>query len=1351
MDVRRKRSGSWAGAVAILLGLMICLGWAATQAAAQTSGEGAIVGTVRDTTGALIANAKITATDNATGIATVRMSSSSGFYAESPLPPGTYTVQVEATGFKTYVQENLVLDALQTLGFDPVLSVGTAKETVTVTGAPPVLHTEDATLGLTMENETYTNLPIQMNGTQRDPTAFGVYTPGAQSANNGGRLPIVGGTGSYLGQLYLDGMPAETVTQQGDNRLVSLTVDLDAVDQFQLMTSAYPAQYMGAGAENFTLKSGGNKFHGQASDFVRNTIFDSWGFTAPFSTTHNAAGATIQAPKPIEHQNEMSYSGGGFIPHTGHKVFFYAAYLKYHYRKGASYSLYTIPTSSMVQGDFTELVTTSSSSPVNPIAGQSGTGATNPAFLFNPLTNTNNTASCAGISNTAWCRQPLQGAKPGTGVTSNNVIPSNLISPIAKAMEAWFPAPTNPAVLTNNYLGGYPGGYDNHAIDWRVDYDISAKQRISSVGAMGVENYLNNFSSPFFPLPYTGGDLAQIYPKDYVIGDTYTFSPNLVNQLKYSFTRFFQNIHNSTQGTTAFEPATLGMTNIPPGQAGQEFPGQSFASAPFSTGFQTWTTNSSSTSTQLTTPNNYAITDNIDWTKGKHSLTLGLTYQFQDDNNANPATYSGFMGFAYNANSTATFSSTGAITTGTVGAYMGTSTSPYGNSYASYLLGAIGGTPTLGLQPVSELAGRFKPFAPYAEDIIKLTPKLTLDLGLRWDYLPPFHEAQNRWTFLNPALTNPLTNTPGLLQFAGNWGGAGVSCGGCKTPVKTYWLHFGPRASVAYQIEPKIVLRAGFAQVYTQAGGVGGRGGAAGGTGQTGFNMTASGSPEITTGIASAPSYYLNNSTGFTSAGAANTSLFGPGYNYPAAPTPGVAAQELNTGNYVCPSSGIGPGGNPCTVGKVVTAGSVSFADPYISGRAPEFVMWNAGFERSITPDMTLSINYVGNESHFIINSGTNGSNPRGYWVNQLDPKYLVALGPVKSTTGTPVLTAAATTANVALAAAAMPGISAPSFFTAAAAVSSSATIAQMLTAFPQYSGVSDTWGTNVGNFSYEAVQVVLNQRMSHGLNFNFNYTFSKNIGDDGSFRSGYYIPAAALSNNTGGQSWPQDRIDRSYTVVSVPNKINAFGVYQLPFGKGHIGGNNAITRWVAGGWQLSGIYTFTQGTPIGVTWSSGCTDTPGQGQCMPDINPSYPNKSAHINGKWGNGPNGFTACNLGINAIGQTGCKAIQYLDVTAFQISQSVFPSTSTPQYLLGNAPREHPFQLRGPYTWNIDSGLRRSFPIREGMNLVVEADALNTLNHPTFGGPSSGWAVGSSSFGSISGTSGARDWQFAGHFNF
>jgi hypothetical protein len=1338
MNVRRRRSGSWANAVAILLGLAICLGWAATQAAAQTAGEGAIVGTVKDASGAVIPNAKVTATNNATNIATTRTSSAAGYYAISPLPPGTYSILVTAADFKTLNQENVVLDALQTLAFNPVLAVGASTQTITVTAAPPVLETENATLGMTMENETYSNLPLQMNGNQRDPTAFGVLTPGAQGANNGGRLPIIGGTGSYLGQLYLDGMPAETVSQQGDNRLISLSMNLDAVDQFQLVTSSPPAEYMGAGAENFTMKSGGLKYHGQFSDFVRNTVFDNWGFTAKAATVKNAQGVVSQAPKPIEHQNEMSMSAGGYVPRTGKKLFFFVAYDKFHYRKGASYALYTIPTALMVQGDFTELVG-------NPGSGQSGTGASNPAFLFDPTSNKCTGSSCS--------RLPLQGTKPGSGVVSNNVIPANMMSPISKAMQQWMPAPSNPGVLANNYLGGYPGGYDNHATDWRVDYDLSARNRISSVGVMGVENYLNNYGAPLLPLPYTGGDLAAIYPKDYVVGDTFTISPNLVNQLKGSYTRFFQNIHNSTQGNAAWGPTALGMTNIPAGQGGQEFPGASFANTVgFGTALQTWTTNSSSTSTQLTTPNNYAYTDNLQWLKGKHALTFGLTYQFQEINNANPATYSGFLGFAYNALSTANYGATyanGVVTgqsntlstggSGAIGAPGTTAATagPSGYSYASFLLGAIGGSPSLGLQPVSEEGGRYKTIAPYAEDIFKLTPKLTLDIGIRWDYLPPYHEVQNRWTFLNPSLTNPLTGTPGMLQFAGHYGGAGVSCQ-CKTPVQTYWKNWGPRVSFAYELNPKTVFRGGFAQVFSQGGGVGGRGGASGGTGQTGFNMSANGATEASTGAAAGPSYYLNNSAAFTTLGLANASLFGSGFVYPSAPTPGVAAQELNTGFYLNSSN------------KVVSAGSVSYADPYISGRAPEIEMVNAGFERGLTSDMTLAVNYVGTESHFIINSGTNGANARGYWAGQLDPKYLAGLGAVKDSTGkNPLLTSAATAANVAILQANMPGSPALQYFENAAAVSSSATITQMLLAFPQYSVVNDTWGVNVGNFSYQSLQITLNQRTSHGLTFNVNYTFSKNIGDDGSFRSGYNIPAAAMSG-TGTTNWKADRIDRSYTDISIPSYLKAFGVYELPFGQGHIGSDSRLVRWAAGGWQFSSIYTIQQGAPILVTWT-GCTAAVGQ--CMPDINPNYAGSSAHINGKWGSGPNGFNTCNLGINAVGQTGCTAIHYLDNTAFQAPQNI-STASAAQYLIGNAPRAAAMNLRSPYNWDVDAGLRRTIPIHENVKFVFEADCLNVWNHVTFGSPAAAWTAGSTSFGNITGiqaSPGPRDFQFAGHLNF
>ena len=141
------------------------------------------------------------------------------------------------------------------------------------------------------------------------------------------------------------------------------------------------------------------------------------------------------------------------------------------------------------------------------------------------------------------------------------------------------------------------------------------------------------------------------------------------------------------------------------------------------------------------------------------------------------------------------------------------------------------------------------------------------------------------------------------------------------------------------------------------------------------------------------------------------------------------------------------------------------------------------------------------------------------------------------------------------------------------------------------------------------------------------------------------------------------------------------------------------------------------------------------------------------INGKFGSGPNGYNICNLGINALGQTGCAKIQYLTPTGFSTPQNISAVSGQAQYLIGNAPRTLPYGLRNAYTWDADAGLRRSFPlIREGLSFVFEADALNVWNHVTFGSPTASWSSGSTTFGTITSASGTpRDWQFAGHINF
>ncbi len=1290
--------------------LLFCFG-IASPARAQTGGEGGIQGTVADSTGAAIPNATVTATNNATGVTEKRQTTGAGLYTISPIVPGTYTVTATAQGFDTVTQKNLTVNALVMTPLDLTLTVGSTATEVTVTSEPPQLETTNATLGMTIENAAYSGLPLIMNNAQRDPTAFATLAPGAQG---GARLPVIGGTGNYLGQLYLDGLPAETVSQQGDNRLVSQAVSVDAVDQMQVVTSTPPAEYSGAGSENFTMKSGGLKYHGSVQDFIRNTALDAWQFTK---------GAT----KPVDHQNELSATIGGHVPGTN-RIFFFFAYDRYHNRTAATAVTTTVPTLQMRQGDFSQLTCLTIANPADRLTcatagGPSGTtgtvtyGSTPPItetpYLFDPTNN-----NCGGTD----VRCPFEGTK--NGVPSYNVIPQNYISPIALKMEQFLPTPTNSDVV-NNYTAGESGGFDNHAYDWRVDFDVSPKHRISTVGAMGTVNYLNNFNTPYLPLPYTGGDFANIYPKVFDVEDAYTVSNSIVNQLKFGFVRFYQNIHNTTQGVSTYSPTTFGITNLPQGQAGEEFPGATFsATKQFGTVQQYWTGTTTapgnSVATQVTTPNNYALVDNLQWVKGAHSLTFGVILQWQEINNANPATYTGVMGFTYNGNSTAQFN--GSAVSNVASGY----------SYADFLLGAVGGTPSLGLQPVAEVGGRYRPIAPYVEDTWKVNSKLTVDAGLRWDYLPPYHEVKNRWSFMNPNITNPATGTPGAIQFAGNYGGAGVSCD-CSTPVHTYWKNWGPRIGITYSTDPKTVFRIGAGRVFSQGGGVGGRGGAFNGTGQLGFNTTAIAPAEVTTGATAGPSFFLNNSAYFQSIGRSNTAL---GFTYPTPPTPSAASQILNTGHYV----------NPAT-GKPVTPSTASYADPYFSSRAPDFMFYNAGVERAITNNMTLAINYVGNQSHHLINSTNTGTGTaRGYWSNQLNPVYLVGLGPGKDSTGKqPLLTAPATSANVAIAQGLMSGINIPSFFIAAAnAGDTTATIAQGLVAFPQYSGVSDTWG-NVGNFSYNSLQVTLQQRLAHGLTFNFNYTWSRNVGDDGPYRNGFDIPSGAVSGTT--RSYKQNRIDRSETAMSTPNVIHAFGVWDLPFGRNHIGGSNWAVRTLAGGWSLGSIYTYASGTPVQITYA-GCT-SPLQGQCMPDANPSFFG-SARINGNYGDGPGGRTAANIGH----------VQYINPAAFTAPAAVNPNTFitgtttkvTQLTLIGNAPRTGAFDLRNPIQWDLDSNLRRSIPVGERLALVIEVDAFNVFNHPLFGNPNAVW--NSSTFGEVTGMATGyrpRSFELAGHITF
>jgi len=311
------KGARWIFRMAFAAALLVGAGLLWTPAMAQTGGQGAISGTVTDPSGALVPNATVIARNNGTGVETRRTASSGGLYNISPLIPGTYTVTVTASGFSTFKQENLVVEALSNVGLNVSLKTGSQNETVTVTDQPPSIETTNATLGGTIDNNLITKLPIMITGLQqRDITQFSNLLPGAQ-VSPGGRSSTIGGTGQRLGELYVDGLPITTQSQQGDNRPVFNLIPLEAIDQVNVVTSGFSAEYQGAGLENYTLKAGTNTYHGVVFGYFRNTAFDAWSFSSKpgggntQKVLQNGQLVTVPGPKPAEHQTELGFSVGG--------------------------------------------------------------------------------------------------------------------------------------------------------------------------------------------------------------------------------------------------------------------------------------------------------------------------------------------------------------------------------------------------------------------------------------------------------------------------------------------------------------------------------------------------------------------------------------------------------------------------------------------------------------------------------------------------------------------------------------------------------------------------------------------------------------------------------------------------------------------------------------------------------------------------------------------------------------------------------------------------------------------------------------------------------------------------------
>jgi hypothetical protein len=714
------------------------------------------------------------------------------------------------------------------------------------------------------------------------------------------------------------------------------------------------------------------------------------------------------------------------------------------------------------------------------------------------------------------------------------------------------------------------------------------------------------------------------------IHDSYVIAPTLINQASVSFSRLWIPLTDPTANGNY--PSKAGLTGLPAGFASTAFPDISFTgnNAPVS-----WGGTNSHVFNEA--QNTVDFQNNILWTKGRHNFTFGFQWQTLQDNE----TFALNAAFTFSNNETAQFVN---------GALSGTT----GLGYASYLLGAVDGSSNT-QDSVAETGGRYKTYAFYVQDDFKVSSRLTLNLGLRWDIWSPFTEVANRMSFLNPALPNPVAGgIPGALQFSGN----GTDSCHCATPVQQHNINPGPRLGAAYRLDDKTVVRAGYSIFYAHAGGVGGRTNGRQGLSQVGFNGT-----NAQSSVASGqPAYIWDNGV--------PSIAFAPPYINPSYGIGFITAAAAAAAGapFAGPSTAIG----------------MTYGDPAFGGKAPYYEDWNLNVQRSLTKNLMLSVSYSASAGHWLPGAGVAGP-----FTNQIPVQYLPLQGTLSSTLSP---------ATLATVQALFPSFNTPfPNFTG--------TVAQALRPFPQYGGISDPW-LDVGNSTYNSLQISLSQRLSSGLAFMFNYTYSKELDD-----------------LAGVRDPNKDFLEKGPGAIDHPTVVSATFLYQLAFGAGHkLNSSSRPLSALISHWQFSGIFTYQGGGPLTITGT--CT---GGGiidaSCYPNFAPGF---SGSV---WQNG------------TPGTGNITTTSYLNKAAF---------IDALPYTEGNIARSAPLGLFAPHNMDVDLSVRREFVMRERIRVALQADAFNVNNAVHFAAPGTG--IDSATFGIFSSMANSpRKLQFSARLSF
>ena len=647
-----------------------------------------VTGSLRDPSGALIVGSTVTAVSVDSGRIWSTVSNADGIYTVTALPPGRYTIKVQASGFKSLVTNAITLDVNQVARVDLTVELGATADTVSVTGVAPLLDTETSQLGSVVTGTTTVNLPLNgRNFAQLTLLAPGVTYYDSDSftngLNNGGvntasGRPLVNGNRAQSDNFRLDGLDIN----EAEDNLIAYYPSIDAIEEFKLITTNPPAEFGNSEGAiiNVTMKSGTNSFHGTAFEFFRNGALDANTFF----------GNTTGLPNPHFVQNIFGAAIGG--PIKKNRLFFFTDYQGWQRGTGVTASVRT----------------------VIPLAWRVGNFGSLAKQLYNPYSQITTTAANGAVS---YVRQPF----------ANNQIPLSMIDPVASNLfsyQNYYPAPLLNK-NANNWDGTGKQGLDNNQGDFKVDYKFSDADSLSGHFSISQRNFTQLDAEPVDAL---APDINST--RSGVITWTHIFSPTMINEARVGYNRYKDIQFVDDSGHVGDLAQAIGIPTI--NQFGAGLSSLTFSDA---TGI------GNSGGQSLATDNVFQYTESLTKTTGRHIIKAGFELlRYQEDRFL--GSYGVYGNFDFNGQYTEQI---GVANTG--------------SGVADFLLGYPDSESRTIPTPWGQRQIRWGAFV---QDDVKLKRNLTMNIGLRYEYLTPLVEVANRQANFNL--------TTGVEEFAGQNG-----------------------------------------------------------------------------------------------------------------------------------------------------------------------------------------------------------------------------------------------------------------------------------------------------------------------------------------------------------------------------------------------------------------------------------------------------------------------------------------------------------------------------------------------------------------------------------------------------